>query len=133
MAVTDPVADMLTRVRNASNAKFEWVDVPYAKLKWAVARILEEEGYVRSTEKRQSDNSVPMIRLYLKYDKDKQGAIFGLKRVSKSSRRTYVNKDQIPRVRGGLGTAIISTSKGVLTDKQARKEGIGGEVLCFIW
>ncbi len=133
MAVPDPVADMLTRVRNASNAKLDWVDIPYSNLKFEIARILEQEGYIKNKETRQSDNSLDLIRVYLKYDKERNGSIFGLKRISKSSRRTYVTKDDIPRVRGGLGTAVISTSKGVLTDKEARQEGVGGEVLCFVW
>ncbi len=133
MAVLDPVADMLTRVRNANNAKLEWVDIPYSKLKSEIARILEQEGYIKGKEIKHAQDSIDYIRVYLKYDNDKQGSIFGLKRISKSSRRTYVAKDDIPRVRGGLGTAIISTSKGVLTDTQAKKEGVGGEVLCFIW
>ncbi|MGM0366739.1 MAG: 30S ribosomal protein S8 [Actinomycetota bacterium] len=133
MAVSDPVADMLTRVRNASNAKLEWVDIPYSKLKFEIARILEEEGFVKGKETRQTENNLEYIRVYLKYDKDKRSSIIGLKRISKPSRRTYKNKDEIPRVLGGLGTAILSTSKGVLTDKQAKKEGVGGELLCFIW
>jgi len=133
MAVSDPVADMLTRVRNASNAKLDWVDIPYSKLKFEIARILEQEGYIKSKETRQTENSLELIRVYLKYDKDKQSSIIGLKRISKPGRRAYANKNDIPRVLGGLGTVILSTSKGVLTDKQARKEGVGGEVLCFIW
>ena len=133
MAVSDPVADMLTRVRNASNAKLEWVDIPFSKLKFEIARILEEEGYIKSKESRQTEGNLDFIRVYLKYDKDKQSSITGLKRISKPSRRTYAKKTEIPKVLGGLGTVVLSTSKGIITDTQAKKEGLGGEVLCFIW
>ncbi|MCG9478990.1 MAG: 30S ribosomal protein S8 [Actinomycetia bacterium] len=133
MAVTDPVADMLTRIRNAGKAKLDWVDMPFSKLKLDIAAILEKEGYVKSRETRQSDAGLEIIRIYLKYDKERNSAINGLKRISKPGLRNYTKSREIPRVLGGLGTVVLSTSKGILTDKQAKKEGVGGEILCFIW
>ncbi|MDD3776007.1 MAG: 30S ribosomal protein S8 [Actinomycetota bacterium] len=133
MAVTDPVADMLTRIRNAGNAKLDRVDMPYSKLKLDIATILEQEGYIKSKETRQSETGMEEIRIYLKYDKDRRCAITGLKRISKPGLRNYAKRREIPKVRGGLGTVVLSTSKGVMTDQQAKKEGLGGEVLCFIW
>ncbi|SFP87963.1 30S ribosomal protein S8 [Caldicoprobacter faecalis] len=130
--VTDPIADMLTRIRNALIAKHETVDVPASNVKRAIARILLEEGYIRDFTEIE-DGKQGILRITLKYGPNKQGVITGLKRISKPGLRVYVKKDQVPKVLGGLGIAIISTSKGIMTDKQARKEGLGGEVLCYIW
>jgi len=131
--VTDPIADMLTRIRNNCIAKMDSVNIPYSKLKTEIAKILSEEGYIRSYEIRRDEEASSIIKIYLKYSKDKKCSISGLKRISKPGLRVYVQKDKIPRVLGGLGTAILSTSKGVLTDKEARKQKVGGEVICFIW
>ncbi len=130
--VTDPIADMLTRIRNALIAKHETVDVPASNVKRAIARILLEEGYIRDFTEIE-DGKQGILRITLKYGPNKQGVITGLKRISKPGLRVYVKKDQVPKVLGGLGIAIISTSKGIMTDKQARKEGLGGEVFCYIW
>lgn len=132
MIVTDPIADMLTRIRNANVARHESVDIPYSVIKAEMADILFEEGYIKNREIVE-DGKYKNIRVWLKYDVNKQRVISGLKRISKPGLRVYTNHNDLPKVLGGLGTAIISTSKGVLTDKQARKEGIGGEVLCYIW
>jgi small subunit ribosomal protein S8 len=132
-AVTDPISDMLTRIRNGCIANMEYVNIPYSKLKKEIARILSEEGYIQSYEIHKDENTSGMIRVYLKYNKDKNSTITGIKRVSKPGLRVYVKKDEIPRILGGLGTVIISTSKGVLTGAGARKLGIGGEILCSIW
>jgi len=132
MAVSDPVADMLTRIRNAVKAKFNSVDIPSSKLKTELAKLLKEEGFIRNY-KTIKDNRQDVIRLYLKYGKDNASAILGLKRVSKPSRRVYVGSDDIKPVFSGMGVAVISTSKGVMTDRQARKENVGGEVLCNLW
>ena len=131
MNITDPIADMLTRIRNANAQKHESVDVPASKLKKSIAEILYEEGYIKSFEEI-DDNSQGIIRITLKYV-NKEKAISGLKRVSKPGLRVYATKDEIPKVIGGLGIALISTSKGIMTDKKARQEGIGGEVLAFVW
>ena len=125
MQITDPIADMLTRIRNAGSAKHESVDVPASKMKKAIAEILLNEGYIK--------NYQGIIRITLKYLPGKEKAIQGLRRVSKPGLRVYAGADELPRVLRGLGIAIISTSKGVMTDKQARKEHVGGEVLAFIW
>jgi len=132
MAVSDPVADMLTRIRNAAKAKFNSVDIPGSKLKTEVARLLKEEGFIRNY-KTIKDNRQDVLRLYLKYGKDNTSAILGLKRVSKPSRRVYVRGSAIKPVFSGMGVSLISTSKGVMTDRQARKENIGGEILCNLW
>lgn len=132
MSVTDPVADMLTRIRNANNARRDSVDIPSSKLKAEIARILYEEGYIKSYEVRRGDVG-DIIRIHLKYNRDKTSAITGIKRISKPGLRVYASKDNIPKVLGGFGTAVISTSKGVLTDSEAKKLGVGGEVICFIW
>ena len=131
MNITDPIADMLTRIRNANTQRHETVDIPSSKLKKAIAEILFEEGYIKSFEEIE-DNAQGIIRITLKYVK-KQKVITGLKRISKSGLRVYATKDELPKVLGGLGIALISTSKGIMTDKNARKEGIGGEVLAFVW
>lgn len=132
-AVTDPVSDMLTRIRNGYIAKMDSVSIPYSKLKTEIARILDEEGYIRSYEIRKDENTGGLIKICLKYDKDKKSVITALKRISKPGLRVYAQKDEIPRVLGGLGTVILSTSKGVLTGTGAKKLGVGGEVICSIW
>ncbi len=131
MVVTDPIADMLTRIRNANIARIRQVEVPASNIKKELARLWKEEGYIQDYELIE-DNKQGMIRLYLKYN-GKKRVITGLKRISRPGLRVYVEKDQIPKVLGGLGIAVLSTSKGVVTDKSARQMGIGGEVLCFIW
>ena len=131
MNITDPIADMLTRIRNANAQRHETVDIPSSKLKKSIAEILLEEGYIKSFEEIE-DNSQGIIRITLKY-LNKQKVISGLKRISKPGLRVYASKDELPKVLGGLGIALISTSKGIMTDKKAREEGIGGEVLAYIW
>jgi small subunit ribosomal protein S8 len=131
MNITDPIADMLTRIRNANAQRHEIVDVPASKLKKSIAEILLEEGYIKSFEEIE-DNSQGIIRITLKYV-NKQKVISGLKRISRPGLRVYAAKDELPKVLGGLGIALISTSKGIMTDKKARQEGIGGEVLAYIW
>jgi len=131
MQITDPIADMLTRIRNANNAKHETVDVPASKLKLAIAKILLEEGYIKSYQFVENGNQ-GIIRITLKY-LGKEKVITGLRRVSKPGLRVYVSSEELPKVLRGLGIAIISTSKGVMTDKNARKEHVGGEVLAFVW
>lgn len=132
MQITDPIADLLTRIRNASNAKHETVEVPASNMKKAIVQILLEEGYVKKYEVI-DDNRQGMIKIWLKYTEDKKQVIVGLKRVSKPGLRVYASKEELPRVLKGLGIAIISTSKGIMTDKQARRENVGGEVLAFVW
>ena len=131
MNITDPIADMLTRIRNANAQRHETVDVPSSKLKKSIAEILLDEGFIKSFEEIE-DNSQGIIRITLKYV-NKQKVISGLKRISKPGLWVYANKEELPRVLGGLGIALISTSKGIMTDKKARQEGIGGEVLAYIW
>ena len=132
MQITDPVADMLTRIRNANTAKHESVDVPASNLKKAIAKILLDEGYIKSYEIVE-DGTPGIIRLQLKYRAGKEKVISGLRRVSKPGLRVYAGADELPRVLKGLGIAIISTSKGVMTDKAARANHVGGEVLAFVW
>lgn len=132
MQITDTVADMLTRIRNAAAAKHETVNIPASNLKKAIAQILLDEGYVKNVEII-DDNKQGIIKITLKYTANKQNVITGIKRISKPGLRVYAKKDDIPKVLGGLGTAIISTSKGIMTDKKAREEGVGGEVLAFVW
>ena len=133
MTMNDPIADMLTRIRNANTAKHDTVDVPASKMKVAIAEILLKEGYIKSFEIEEVDG-FNNIHITLKYGKDKNVKIItGLKRISKPGLRVYATKENLPKVLGGLGTAIISTSKGVITDKEARALNIGGEVLAFIW
>ena len=131
MNITDPIADMLTRIRNANAQRHETVDVPASKLKRSIAEILLEEGYIKAFEEIE-DNLQGILRITLKYVNKKQ-VIKGLKRISKPGLRVYATKDELPKVLGGLGIALISTSKGIMTDKKARQEGIGGEVLAFVW
>ena len=131
MTMSDPIADMLTRIRNANTAKHDTVDVPASKMKLAIANILLDEGYIAKYDLVEDFQT---IHITLKYGADKnEKVITGLKRISKPGLRVYANTEDIPRVLGGLGTAIISTNKGVVTDKEARKLGVGGEVLCFVW
>ena len=132
MQITDPIADMLTRIRNAGTAKHESVDVPASKMKKAIAQILLDEGYIKSFQLI-DDGTQGIIRITLKYLANKEKAIQGLRRVSKPGLRVYAGADELPRVLKGLGIAIVSTSKGVMTDKNARKQNVGGEVLAFIW
>ncbi len=133
MSMSDPIADMLTRIRNANTAKHDTVDIPASKMKLAIADILLKEGYVRKVDVIDEGN-FKTIKITLKYGANKNEKILtGLKRISKPGLRVYASKDELPKVLGGLGTAIISTNKGVLTDKEARKENVGGEVLAFIW
>lgn len=132
MAMSDPIADMLTRIRNAGKAKFNRVDIPGSRLKTEIAKILMEEGYIRNY-KFVKDKKQGVLRIYLKYDDRQTPAIFGLERVSKPSRRVYVNRKDVKPVLNGLGIAILSTSRGVMTDKKARTEKVGGEILCNIW
>jgi small subunit ribosomal protein S8 len=132
MGLTDPLADMLTRIRNAGTARFDKVDIPASQMKISLARILKEEGYIKNF-KIIKDKKQGILRVYLKYDEVNKPLINGLKRISKPSRRVYASKDEIPQVLGGLGIAVVSTSKGILTDREARRNGIGGEVLCTIW
>ena len=132
MQITDPVAEMLTRIRNANTAKHESVDVPASNLKKAIAQILLDEGYIKSFEI-VDDGTQGIIRIQLKYLAGKEKVISGLRRVSKPGLRVYAGADELPRVLKGLGIAIISTSKGVMTDKKARANHVGGEVLAFVW
>ena len=133
MTMSDPIADMLTRIRNANTAKHDSVDVPASKMKIAIADILLNEGYIKKYDLI-DEGSFQTIRILLKYGADKsEKVISGLKRISKPGLRVYANTADVPRVLGGLGIAIISTNKGVITDKEARKQGVGGEVLCFVW
>ena len=132
MVMTDPVADMLTRIRNASSVKHDSVDVPGSKFKIELARILKDEGFIREY-KFIEDDKQGSLRIYLKYGAQKERVITGIKRISKPGMRVYANKDDIPRVLGGLGVAVLSTSTGVMTDKKARKHGVGGEVVCYVW
>ena len=133
MTMSDPIADMLTRIRNANTAKHDTVDVPASKMKIAIADILVDEGYITKYDLVEEGN-FKTIRITLKYGADKnEKVISGLKRISKPGLRVYANSEDMPKVLGGLGTAIVSTNKGVITDKEARKLGVGGEVLCFVW
>lgn len=133
MSMSDPIADMLTRIRNANIAKHDTVDVPASKEKLAITDILAKEGYIKKYETI-ADGSFKTIRITLKYGKDKnEKVINGLKRISKPGLRVYAGKDELPKVLGGLGTAIISTNKGIITEKEARALGVGGEVVAFIW
>ena len=132
MSMTDPLADMLTRIRNASTARHEKVDMPASKLKLEIARILKEEGYIKNY-KFTKDEKQGVIRIFLKYEESKRPVIEGIRRLSTPGRRTYAGAQDIPRVLGGLGITIVSTSKGVMTDQQARQLKVGGEILCSVW
>ena len=132
MNTTDPIADMLTRIRNANSKKHKTVDVPASNMKKAIANILFKEGYIAAYEEI-NDNTQCLIRITLKYDENGARVIDGLKRISKPGLRVYASKEELPQVLNGLGIALISTSKGIKTDKEARQEGLGGEVLAYIW
>ena len=131
MAMTDPIADMLTRIRNATIVRDKVVEVPASKIKKELAKIFKEEGYIQDYESI-DDSKQGTIRIYLKYT-GKENVISGLKRISKPGLRLYAQKEEIPKVLGGLGIAVLSTSKGIMTDRKARNEGIGGEVICYVW
>lgn len=132
MTMTDPIADMLTRVRNANTVKHETVDIPASNIKKELARILLEEGFIKGYDVTE-DGKQGLIRLQLKYAKDGERVISGIKRISKPGMRVYADTDNIPKVLNGLGISVISTSSGILTDKQARELNVGGEVLCYVW
>ncbi len=133
MVTTDPIADMLTRIRNASSQKHKSVDVPASKEKLAIAQILFEEGYIKSFEEIKEENNQGVIRITLKYTEKGKKVIDGLKRISKPGLRVYASKTELPKVLNGLGIALISTSKGIMTDKKAREDGLGGEVIAYVW
>ena len=132
--LTDPVADMLTRIRNANKALHDSAEMPNSKLKVEIARILKEEGYIRDFHvERRPDTPYDTLVIELKYGRSRERVLTGVKRISKPGRRIYAGKDRLPRVLGGMGTAILSTSRGVITSRTAEREGIGGEVICFVW
>ena len=134
MSMTDPIADMLTRIRNGIQARHDRVDIPASKLKVEIARILKNEGFISNFKLVEEQEAVQqLLRVYLKYSPDGEPVIHGIERVSRPGRRVYRAKDEIPRVLGGLGLAIVSTSKGVLSGAEAARDGIGGEVLCQVW
>jgi small subunit ribosomal protein S8 len=132
MSMTDPIADMLTRIRNGSTARHASVEIPASKMKIEIARLMTELGYVVGYEKKRGEHG-DVVVVELKYGKNRERVISGIKRVSKPGRRVYADKESLPKVLGGLGTAIISTSRGLVTSAEARKQGLGGEVICFIW
>lgn len=132
MAMSDPIADMLTRIRNAGKAKLNSIDIPGSKLKTEVAKVLKNEGFIKNY-KSLKDNKQGILRIYLKYGQDRNSAIFGIERISKPGRRTYVKSNELKPIFSGMGLAVLSTSKGVMTDKKAAKEKLGGEVLCKVW
>lgn len=132
MVMTDPIADLLTRIRNANAVRHEVVEVPSSNVKKAVTELLLQEGYIKEIDE-YSDGVVPMLRISLKYGANKERVITGIKRISKPGLRVYCKKDETPRVLNGLGIAIISTSNGLMVDREARKSGLGGEVLCYVW
>ena len=132
MTMTDPIADMLTRIRNANIVRHESVELPASKIKKTIGEILVEEGYVKGMEE-YMDGIIPMLKLSLKYGQDRQRVITGLKRISKPGLRVYVQNENVPKVLGGLGIAIMSTSTGIMTDRAARAAGVGGEVICYVW
>jgi len=132
MVMTDPIADMLTRIRNGNNAKHDSVDIPASNIKKQLAQILLDEGFIKGFDVI-DDGKQGIIRVDLKYGKHNEKVISGIKRISKPGLRVYVKSDEVPRVLGGLGIAILSTSSGIMTDKVARKEGVGGEVICYVW
>lgn len=132
MVMTDPIADLLTRIRNANAVKHEVVEVPSSTVKKAIVNILLQEGYLKGIEE-YNDGVVPMLRLSLKYGAENERVITGLKRISKPGLRVYCKKDEVPRVLNGLGIALVSTSKGLVVDREARQLGLGGEVICYVW
>ena len=132
MSVSDPIADMLTRIRNANTARHESVEIPASNIKREIAEILKREGFIRDAEYIE-DNKQGIIRIFLKYTQDNQRVSTGLKRISKPGLRVYAKSHEVPRVLGGLGIALVSTSQGVMTDKEARKNNVGGEILAYVW
>lgn len=132
MPVTDPIADLLTRVRNANSANFEIVDIPASKMKEQLLNVLQKEGFIKNYQIIQAGKQ-NTLRVHLKYKKNKEKAIIGIKRISKPGLRVYVNNKEIPRILGGLGVVVMSTPKGVISGKEAKKLGVGGEVVCYIW
>ncbi|WP_047153232.1 30S ribosomal protein S8 [Aneurinibacillus tyrosinisolvens] len=132
MVMTDPIADMLTRIRNANMVRHEKLEVPASKIKRDIAALLKEEGFIRDVEYVE-DNKQGILRIFLKYGADNERVINGLKRISKPGLRVYAKRDEVPRVLGGLGIAVLSTSNGVMSDKQARQQQVGGEVLAYVW
>ncbi len=132
MSMTDPIADMLTRIRNGSTARHSTVEIPASRMKMEIARLMTELGYITGYDMQEGEHG-PVIVVRLKYGKNRERVISGIKRVSKPGRRIYAKKETLPKVLGGLGTAIISTSKGLVTSAEARRLGLGGEVICFIW
>lgn len=132
MSMTDPIADLLTRVRNANLVYHDKVEIPASRTKKAIAEIFKKEGFIKDCEFI-DDGKQGIIRIYLKYGPNREKVITGLKRISKPGLRVYAKKDEVPKVLGGLGIAVISTSKGIMTDKEARKVGLGGEVICYVW
>ena len=134
MHLTDPIADMLTRIRNANTVYHEMVDMPLSKMKVEVARILKDEGYMRNYKTiTDAKKPVPVLRLFMNYGPNRERVIQGIRRISKPGRRVFVGTEELPKVMGGLGIALVSTSHGMMTDAQARKQGLGGEVVCFVW
>jgi small subunit ribosomal protein S8 len=132
MAVTDPIADLLNRIRNGQKARFDKVDIPASRMKTSIARILKEEGYIKNF-KLIRDNKQGILRVQLKYDENREGSIAGVKRISRPGCRVYVGHDEIPQIMNSMGIAILSTSQGLMTDRQARKGFVGGELLCSVW
>lgn len=132
MVVSDPIADMLTRIRNANKAKLNFVDIPDSRIKQDIAKIMFEKGFIKNFEVTNS-NAVRSIRVYLQFDKNKNSAITGIRRISKPGLRAYAKRDEIPKILGGIGTVIISTSKGIMTGSEAKRLGLGGEIICYIW
>ncbi|MCG6893844.1 MAG: 30S ribosomal protein S8 [Desulfobacteraceae bacterium] len=132
MTLTDPIADMLTRIRNAGRAKFNSVDIPSSKLKVEIARVLKEEGFVRNYQLIE-DSKQGILRIFLKYTQEENNTIIGMERVSRPSRRVYAKGKEVKPVLNGMGISIVSTSRGLMTDKKARKENVGGEILCQVW
>ncbi len=132
MSMTDPIGDMLTRIRNANNVKHESVEMPSSKMKIEIAKILKKEGYIRDFRYYKFQNKFN-LKVFLKYGEKNSTILLGIDRISKPGRRIYSGKDEIPKVLGGLGVAILSTSKGILTDKEARSAGVGGEIICRVW
>lgn len=134
MHLTDPIADMLTRIRNANTVYHEMVDMPLSKMKVEVARILKDEGYIRNFKTiTDAKKPVPVLRVFMNYGPNRERVIQGIRRISKPGRRVYVGNGELPKVMGGLGIALVSTSQGMMTDAQARKLGLGGEVVCYVW
>ena len=133
MSTSDPIADMLTRIRNAITARHEFVLVPASRVKISIAKVLKEEGFIKDYEVLKGDTPQRVIKVHFSYDEKRKSVVNGLQRVSKPSLRIYCKKGEIPRIYGGLGIAILSTSQGVLTGQQAWKKGLGGEVLCYVW